>query len=226
MTPMRRRDFVKGIVAVPAAAKAVLGQQSAAPVNPSPQAAAATSSPLQVDRFRQQSVGYKAPPVASLVPDAVAQTEARFFNELQMATLRKLSDILMPPLNGYPGALQAQAPEFLDFLIGTSPPDRQQMYQSGLDRLNAEAKKQFGMQFSELNAAQADQLIRPWLATWIIDHPPAEPFTRFINLAHHDIRTATMNSQAWSIAATSSGERAPGMGLYWSPIDPDIQRYV
>jgi hypothetical protein len=224
MTPMRRRDFVKGIVVVPAAAKAALGQQSAAPVSPSPQAAAATSSP--VDTFRQQSVGYKAPPVASLVPDAVARTEAGFFNELQMATLRKLSDILMPPLNGYPGALQAEAPEFLDFLIGISPPEQQQMYQSGLDRLNSEAKKQFGIPFTEANAAQADQLIRPWLATWVLDHPPAEPFTRFINLAHHDIRTATTNSRAWSVAATSSGERAPGMGLYWSPIDPDIQRYV
>ncbi|HEY4050451.1 MAG TPA: gluconate 2-dehydrogenase subunit 3 family protein [Acidobacteriaceae bacterium] len=223
---MRRRDFVKGIVVVPAAAKAALGQQSAAPVMPSPQAAAANSAPLQVDTFRRQPINFKPPAVASLVPDAVAQTEARFFNDLQLATLRKLSDILMPPLDGYPGALQAEAPEFIDFLIGTSPPDQQQMYQSGLDRLNTEAKKQFGIQFTEVNAAQADQLIRPWLATWINDHPPAEPFTRFINLAHHDIRTATMNSRAWSVAATSSGERAPGMGLYWSPIDPDIQRYV
>lgn len=226
MAAMRRRDFVKGIVAVPAAAKAALGQQSAAPVMPSPQAAAATSAPLQVDTFRRQPINFKPPAVASLVPDAVAQTEARFFSDLQLATLRKLSDVLVPPLNGYPGALQAEAPEFIDFLIGASPPDQQRMYQSGLDRLNTDAKKQFGIQFTEVNAAQADQLIRPWLTTWIIDHPPAEPFTRFINLAHHDIRTATMNSRAWSVAATSSGERAPGMGLYWSPIDPDIQRYT
>ena len=58
------------------------------------------------------------------------------------------------------------------------------------------------------------------------DHPPREKYEQFINIAHQDIRTATMNSQAWSVAATSSGERQPGVGLYWSPIDPDIQRLV
>jgi Gluconate 2-dehydrogenase subunit 3 len=226
MTAMRRRDFVKGIVAVPAAAKAALGQQTGAPPAASQAAAAAASAPPAADSFRRQSVAFKTPPVSTLVPDAVAQTEAQFLNDQQMATLRKLSDILMPPLDGYPGALQAGAPEFVDFLVGVSPTAGQQMYQMGLDRLDAEAKKQFGVQFSEVTAAQADQLIRPWLATWVVDHPPAEPFTRFINLAHHDIRTATINSRAWTIAATASGDRAPGVALYWSPIDPDIQRYV
>ena len=80
--------------------------------------------------------------------------------EPELATLRKLSGILMPPLNGYPGALEAGAPEFIDFLIGISPPDRQQMYQSGLDRLNKEAKKAFGVQFTELSEVQVGQLLR------------------------------------------------------------------
>jgi hypothetical protein len=239
MGTMRRRDFVKGIVAVPAAAKAVLAQQGSSssqsasePAGPStPQAAAAASAPVQPPPvapsvFRKQPIDFTGPSFTPLVPDAFAQTEAQFFNDEQLATLRKLSDILMPPLNGYPGALQAGAPEFLDFLIGVSPPDRQQMYQSGLDRLDKEARKLCGLRFAEVNAAQADQVIRPWLVPWIAEHPPAEPFTRFINLAHHDIRTATLNSRSWSIAATSSGERAPGVGLYWSPIDPDIQKYV
>jgi hypothetical protein len=232
---MRRRDFVKGIVAVPAAAKAALVQQSSppeaaagqAPTQPSPPAAAVGSAPAPPpDTFRRQSLGFKAPPVTAVVPDAFAETEAGFLNPQQLAALRKLCDILMPPLRGYPGALQAGAPEFLDFLIGVSPVERQQMYQSGLDRLNADAKKKFGIPFSEVNPDQADQLIRPCLAAWMNDHPPTEPFSRFINLAHHDIRTATLNSQAWSIAATSSGERAPEVGLYWSPIDPDLQRNV
>ena len=78
------------------------------------------------------------------------------------------------------------------------------MYRSGLERLNAEAHKQFGVPFAQVNAQQADALLRPWLRTWMEDHPPAEPFARFINVAHEDIRTATMNSQLWSIAATSA----------------------
>jgi hypothetical protein len=158
--------------------------------------------------------------IASIIPDAVAQTDASFFDEQQFATLCRLSEILLPPLKGYPGAKEAGTPEFIDFLIGVSPTERQQMYQSGLDRLNAEAKQHFGVAFSKLEKSQADQLIRPWLRTWMTDHPPAEHYARFINIAHDDIRTATINSQAWSDAR----KKAPDMELYWFPVDPDIYR--
>ena len=250
---MRRRDFVKGIAAVPIAAKTMLGQQTTAPQTPGtttapqtsgigaapqtpgttpPSPASGTAAPPPAPEtashevFRRQSLGFKAPPINSVVPDAVAKTNAHFFDERQSATLRKLCEILMPPLNGYPGAIQAGTPEFIDFLVGASPAEQQQMYQAGLDRLNSESKKQFGCPFAEVNPTQADKLIRPSLATWMSDHPPTEPFMHFINIAHRDIRTATMNSQLWSVAATASGERAPGVGLYWSPIDPDIEMYV
>ena len=42
-------------------------------------------------------------PMTAIVPDAVAQTNAHFFSAQQMATLRRLSEILMPPLKGYRG---------------------------------------------------------------------------------------------------------------------------
>ena len=158
--------------------------------------------------------------IASIVPDAVAQTNANFFNEQQLATLRHLSEILLPPLKGYPGAKEAGAPEFIDFLIGVSPTERQQMYQFGLDRLDAEAKRHFNTTFSALDKTQTDQLLRPWLRTWMTDHPPTEPYAHFINIAHSDIRTATINSQAWSEAR----RQAPDVELYWFPIDPDIHR--
>jgi len=159
-------------------------------------------------------------PMTALVPDAVAQTNRHFFTDRQIATLQRLSEIMLPPIKGYPGALDAGTPEFLDFLIGISPPDRQQMYQSGLDRLDAEARQHFGLSFAALEKDQADQLLRPWLRTWMTDHPPTEPFADFINVAHTDIRTATINSQAWSEA----GHREVNEGLYWFPIDPDIHR--
>lgn len=163
-------------------------------------------------------------PITPLIPDAVAQTNVSFFSHQQLATLRKLSEILLPPLKGYPGAVDAGTPEFLDFLIGVSPSDRQQMYQSGLDRLDAEAKKQFGVPFSDVKKEQADQLLQPWMKTWMTDHPPTEPYAHFINVAHSDIRTATINSEAWSKAANATGKQNEGMGLYWYPIDPDIHR--
>ena len=219
---MRRRDFVKAMVAASASAKAVLGQQSTVPVAPSVPAAvppAPQTAPGPVP-WMHGLMEVKPLPIGSTVADAVAQTDAYFFNEAQLATLRRLSEILMPSLRGYPGAKEAGTAEFLDFLIGVSPASRQQMYQSGLDRLDAEAKQHFGVAFSRVDKTQADQLIRPWLRTWMTDHPPTEPYARFINIAHSDIRTATINSEAWSKAR----QRAPEMELYWFPVDPDIHR--
>lgn len=231
---MRRRDFVKAIVAVPVTAVPMFGQAAAATSaekSSAPQSsstAVAPPKPEIVPRHIEQreSFGLRSLTIPATVPDAVARTEQHFFDTEEMATLRKLGDILLPPLNGYPGSTQACAPEFLDFLVSASSVERQQMYRSGLDRLNRDAKKQFGIPFVQVSAEQADALLRPWLRTWMRDHPPTEPFAHFINVAHEDIRTATMNSQAWSVAATSAGERAPGVDWYWSPIDPDIQMYV
>jgi hypothetical protein len=231
---MHRRDFVKAIVAVPVTASTLLGQTASAPASQhtsapqSPSTAAPPPKPETAPKPVEppESFDFRTQTITTATPDSIAVTEQHFFNPRHMMTLRKLGDILLPSLNGYPGSTQAGAPEFIDFLISVSPPDRQHMYRSGLDRLDADAEKQFGVRFAEVNAEQADQLLRPWLRTWMVDHPPTEPFAHFINVAHEDIRTATMNSQAWSIAATSAGERAPGIGLYWSPIDPDIQMYV
>ncbi|MBT9332129.1 gluconate 2-dehydrogenase subunit 3 family protein [Paracidobacterium acidisoli] len=227
---MRRRDFVKAVMAASVSAKTMLGQQTVTP--PPPQAAppVAPSAPPPVATapgpvpWMRGLREVKPLPITPLVPDAVAQTSAHFFTDRQLATLRQLSEIMLPPLKGYPGAIDAGAPEFLDFLIGVSPVDRQQMYQSGLDRLDAEARQRFGMPFAGIQASQADELLRPWLRTWMTDHPPAEPFAHFVNLVHSDIRTATINSEAWSKAETAMGREEPDVGLYWFPVDPDIHR--
>src|SRR5690349_21666844 len=108
---MRRRDFVKAMVAASASAKTMLGQQTGAPVAPSvPPAAPTAPGPVPWMRGLME---VKPLPIGSIVPDAVAQTDAYFFNEQQFATLRRLSEILLPPLRGYPGAKEAGAPEFI-----------------------------------------------------------------------------------------------------------------
>jgi len=115
---MKRRRFIQALAATPAA-PALLAQQ----VQPSQQAPPA-----------EASLRYS-------LPDAAAEPVLHFFTAQQFAALRKLSDFLMPPVNGAPGALEAKAPEFLDFLLSQSPADRQQLYRSGLDVLNAQARK-------------------------------------------------------------------------------------
>ena len=160
-------------------------------------------------------------PIANGKRDAVGEPVAHFFTAPQLAALRRLSDLLMPPMKGEPGALDAGVPEFLDFLIGQSPADRKQLYRSGLDMLNAHAAKQFGKPFAELYAKQADAIVRPLLVLvpWSFELPK-EPGARFLAAAHDDIRTATRNSREVSAAAVAAGRRPLGAQLYFLPVDP------
>jgi hypothetical protein len=226
---MRRRDFVKGILAASASARALAAQQATAAAQASSQTAPHTMPPPGPVApgpvpWMRGLMEVKPLELNTLVPDSVAQTDAHFFGEQQTATLRRLCEMLMPPLKGYPGALDAGTPEFLDFLIGVSPRDRKQMYLSGLDWLNAEAQRMFFTEFAKTTNLQADALIRPWLRTWMTDHPPTEEHAAFVNAAHSDIREATINSQAWNEAARAAGHRSTGLDLYWYPVDPDVHR--
>jgi len=151
-------------------------------------------------------------------PDAVADPAARFFTPAQFGALKKLSDALMPPMSGNPGAIECEAPEFLDFLIGVSPVEQQQLYRGGLDALNAKAKAKFSKSFAELDPKQVDAVLRPLLAAtpWAWDLPK-DPVRRFIASVRTDVVTATRNSPVW---AEKTGTRGRAGQLKWLPIDP------
>jgi hypothetical protein len=153
--------------------------------------------------------------------EAVAEGDLRFFTPAQMATLTRLSDVLLPPIGSKPGAVAAGVPAFLDFLMSESPADRKQMYQGGLDWLDAEAKKRYSQPFAKLDAAQTDALLKPWLRTWMSDHPPLEKHADFVNVAHAEIRAATVNSKPWSDAPATGAQERTQVALYWYPIEPD-----
>lgn len=208
---MRRRDFVRAVLAVGAAPKVLLSQQAANPAPP---------PPAPVPWLLGLTPKTPIPQVEAA--DQVAVAQLRFFTPQQMAALTRLSDVLMPPMGEKPGAVLAETPTFLDFLIGDSADARKQVYSEGLDWLDAEAKKKFNLEFAKLNDAQADELLRPWLRTWLNDHPPTEKHADFINIAHDDIRTATVNSKAWFAAPQVGAEPRTEEELYWSPIEPDV----
>lgn len=201
---MKRRQFFQALSAVPAA-PALLGQPPQRP------------SPAPAETFARASG--ETPKLDLSVADAVADPEPRFFSPAQFAALRKLSDLLMPAANGFPGALAAGAPEFLDFLAGASDAARQAVYRQGLDLLNAEAGKRYGKSFAEIEDSQAEALLAPLRQTWTFE-PPAEPLAHFLQTAKQDVRTATINSREWAAVAGSSGaRRMGGVGLYWYPLD-------
>jgi len=198
---LKRRRFIQTLAAAPAlvapAAPELLAQQPAGP---------------------QTRPAEEAPRLEIATPDAAAEMTPRFFNAQQFAALRKLCDILMPPINGMPGAVDAGAPEFLDFLIGASPADRQQIYKTGLDILNAQAAKQFKKPFAEVDEAQANTLLAPLRQPWTYE-APADPLARFLREVKQDVRTATTNSREYATAGSTGGRRGGGIGQYWYPID-------
>ena len=210
---MKRRDFVRTLVSFFVAGKAALGQQQRIndPTLP---------PPAPVPWFT--GLNSRTPIPSTQLADQVAATEPTFFTSLQMRTLTRLSDVLMPPLNGKPGAVMAQTPIFMDFLIGSSPQVRQKIYASGLDWLEESAQAKYKTSFAELDEAQAGELLKPWLRTWMSDHPPTEAHADFINIAHDDIRQATVNSKAWNDVPSVGAEPSTEESIYWLPIEPDV----
>ena len=198
---MKRRSFVQALTAIPAAAP-LYSQQPA---------------PQPVPAGRGGGRGAMAPDDTKLeiaVAEAAADPLPHFFTAAQFGALQRVSDILAPAGAASPGALAAQAPEFLDFLVGKSSADRQNLYRAGLDGLNAEAKKQFGRAFVDLDATQADTLMAPLRKPWTFDEP-SDPVARFLRAAKADVRIATANARA----SAGNGRRMSGSGLYWYPLD-------
>lgn len=123
---------------------------------------------------------------------------------------------MAPATPGVPGAIEAEAAEFLDFLIGESPADRQALYRVGLDELNHRAQQQFEAPFAHLTPEQADSVLAPLRAPWTAD---PDPFTQFLRTAKQDILQATQNSHTWIREVSKRERSAGGLGMYWLPIE-------
>ncbi|MDZ4798229.1 MAG: gluconate 2-dehydrogenase subunit 3 family protein [Bryobacteraceae bacterium] len=216
---MKRRRLLKALAAVPAAPALLAQQQQNNTPRPSPQTtppADATTPPAPYNRTPAAAV--ELPKLETSVADEAGIMTPRFFTPAQFAALRKLSEVIMPKIGEAPGALEASAPEFLDFLLSQSPSDRQTLYKTGLDLLNAGARKKFSKPYAELAADEAGTLLAPLKEKWTFD-PPADPLARFLWAAKSDIRTATMNSKEYTVAASSGRRGGGGMGLYWASLD-------
>lgn len=207
---MERRELLRAMAVLAITPKWLLAQQnsSAAPALPAPVPWTLGLNP-------------RTPLPHTTVADAVANTVPSFFSATQMAALIKLADVMLPHTEKHPGALDAETPQFLDFLIGHSPAARDKLYIDGLNWLNSQAQLKHKTAFAQLNTPQVDAIVKPWLRPWMTDHPPTQTYADFVNIAHADIRTATINSQVW-FETLSPTRQERSMQLYWSPIDPDV----
>lgn len=207
---MLRRDFVRTLFPLVFASKLSRAQEPSRASLPAPAPVPWTLGLNPLTPLPQTAVA-----------DGATQAVPAFFNARQMETLTKLSNLLLPPLEGKPGAVQAGTPQFLDFFVGSSADTKKDLYTGGLDWLDAQAQAKYQSPFARLNEEQAGALLKPWMRAWMSDHPPAKHYAGFINIAQDDIRTATINSQAWAETATPPTEARTEVGLYWSPIEPD-----
>ncbi len=199
----------------PAAQAALSAQQAAPPPTPPPARPAGFQAQQNIPKLKTTELDMTSEPVL------------RFFTPAQFAALQRLGAIMMPPLKGNPGALDAHAPEFLDFLIGASPADRQKLYRDGLDHLDTLAKQKFSSTFAKLDDKQADAVLKPLMVVryWPQDRPK-DKYQDFAAQVHDDLRTATQNSREWAEASAKSGRSfnrgGNSRGFYWAPIDPVV----
>lgn len=207
---MERREFLRAMAVLAITPKWLWAQQNsnAAPALPAPVPWTLGLNP-------------RTPLPRTTPAEAIADAVPSFFSATQMATLNKLADVMLPHTEKHPGALDAETPQFLDFLIGQSAAARDKLYIDGLDWLNAQAQLKHKLPFAQLGTPQVDAIVKPWLRPWMTDHPPTQTYADFVNIAHADIRTATVNSRVW-FETLSPKRQESSTQLYWSPIEPDI----
>jgi Gluconate 2-dehydrogenase subunit 3 len=194
---MKRRSVLQSLATLPAASL-LKAQQPVVPPKPSPAA---------VEQI---------PVIEATIPDFAGTTITKFFSPAQFASFRRLNDLLYPAMNGVPGALEAGAPEFLDFLLFESPAARQTLYRNGVDELESRSKKAFNVSFAATDQAGAEKILAPLREPWT-----AEPnsFTAFLRAAKQDVIQATESSHDWIKIMSKRVRSAGGVGMYWFPID-------
>ena len=151
---------------------------------------------VSVAAVRGQEIG-KIPLSAA---DAVADGVPRFLSKAELAAFADLARVLVPAFDGRPGAVEAEAPQFLDFLLSLSPAEVQTLYRSGL------------AQFARTK--DASLLNRPWAY-----EEPKDAYHRFLRAARTALYQATVNSKPWAEAMAQRSRNASATGLYWLPVD-------
>jgi hypothetical protein len=124
--------------------------------------------------------------------ELAADARPRFFTPAEFSSFTQLGNLLIPAYDGRPGALEAKAPEFLDFLLSQSPAAIQNQYRQGL--------AQFAARGLEGAFSRADA------------------YAKFLTTAKLAFYRATVNSREYAAAMSERSRSAAGLGNYWLPL--------
>lgn len=150
-----------------------------------------------------QESAQKIPTTAA---EAVSMGLPRFFPEADFAAFAELGETLVPAFDERPGAKLAEAPEFLDFLLGQSPAEIQSLYRQGIATYRVRRRSGVDSALKELN--------EPWAYAG-----PRTSYAKFLQAAKLAFYQATLNSRQWAEAMSSRSRAAAGIGNYWLPIE-------
>jgi hypothetical protein len=193
---MKRRTILRSILAIPGVAAMPAVAQGQEPARP---------------------VQNETPLTPTINADALADKVLHTFKPEQFSALKRLGEILEPSKDE-PGAKEAKAAEFLDFLVGQSAPATIELYRGGLDALNARARQLYGKAFESVSEEEAAPILAPLLEPWSYAQPAAV-LPHFLRVTKADMRRATITSRE-SISVVSQRRRgAGGSGQYWLPVD-------
>lgn len=88
-----------------------------------------------------------------------ATYQPQFFTTAEYAMVERLADMIIPS-DVTPGAKEAGAAEFIDFMVA-SDPEPQYAFRSGLAWLNAHSERSMGRKFVDLTPEQQTSLLEP-----------------------------------------------------------------
>jgi len=158
------------------------------------------------------------PPLTLTATDAIGSGVLHFFNANEFATFRRFGDVLMPTADGEPGASDARAPEFLDFLLSQSPAEVKTLYRNGVRDLDKTSLASFKSPFTKLEDGDIGKILSPLLEPWT-HSGPTDPFAQFLQAGKMAFWQATVNSREWAEAKSSGRRSAAGLNTYWLPIE-------
>jgi hypothetical protein len=151
-------------------------------------------------------------------PNQVADGVVKFFTPAEFVSFRRLGDAIMPPAEAEPGALDAKAPEFLDFLLSESPAEIQRLYRNGVRELESRSLQRHKQSFSKLPVAGLTDVLSPLNVSWTYQGP-TDPFAQFLQASKIAFYQATVNSREWADAHSSLRRGASGTNTYYLPVE-------
>jgi gluconate 2-dehydrogenase gamma chain len=93
-------------------------------------------------------------------PASLAPTAPKFFTTHEMATVRVLSDLVIPRDERSGSATDAKVPEFMDYMLAHDASERTQVeMRGGLAWMDAQSRKRFGTEFIHASHAQQTAIL-------------------------------------------------------------------